>query len=477
MKMKFLIFFLIATINIGFSQDWNPFVFNQNSYYKQEHIGTIKVENFLLDSILSQGDEEVSYFNTQFDIKSECYPELNDNLKTFHYLYEENRIHSLIKRNDSIIFMIPTFSGVDSFIFMPYAQLNDSWISNGITIRCTALEALDIFGIQDSVKTFTCTGKGYDGIEFILSKNHGFIKFRPIFTFLFNPASPSPYYELIGFTNENVSVGYKQPDFSDYFHLSPGDVLFWENYIDDYDITHPPVIRYSVDTITAAFISPDSVRYDFIRTSYDKDWNISNTVNFYNYHLKKAEGRVVHNNTSWYGLMYNDFYPKAEIFYLESLTIKIENNDTITFADYESTSLIIDTSDCMVEFIADYSSFAGFSTKAGAVYYSNGFSSKTLIGSIINGVRYGDTEIKTSVGNIVTDNIKVYPNPFFDHLIIDSPNNLVAQIEIYDTIGNLILEKETYGERIDLKELGNGLYVLKYVDSKKKVRQTKIIKL
>jgi hypothetical protein len=478
MKTKFTLILLILTAHAGFSQDWNLFVLGRNSYYKQQYDDSAKVENFLLDSVLSTGHTEISYFNSKSTLKPDCYHNIKQEFEDFGWL-NPNKIDRLIKVNDSVLFTVRYPDEQDTFIFKPYAKLNDSWSTNGVTISCSALGVLDIFGNQDSVKTYTCAGNGYDGIEFILSKNHGFIKFLPLNEFLYHSTSSDfpPCFELIGFSDGMTSKGYTQPDFSDYFHLHAGDLLYWRDYSDPFDITQPRSTTYHLDSITYAYISPDSVHYDYKRISYNGNGAVSHVGNYSTYHLRKDEGNIVQNHTSWFGLKYNR-YQSGDVFFLESLYYKTENHDTVTYAQYYLRGLIIDTISCETGQIMDYDLTVGFSTRAGKIFqgtYSWGESSTTLIGSIIDGVKYGATEIPTGVVNIRDGSLMVYPNPVKDYLTIVSLNHTLNSIEIYDVAGNLVTTQK-YRDNLYLGELKSGVYIVKIWNDHKYIGQRKIIK-
>ena len=62
-----------------------------------------------------------------------------------------------------------------------------------------------------------------------------------------------------------VIRGYKQPDFSDYFHLNASDMLFWKDVSDPDDPREPNSTTYHVDSIISSYISYDSVySYNFV---------------------------------------------------------------------------------------------------------------------------------------------------------------------------------------------------------------------
>jgi hypothetical protein len=66
------------------------------------------------------------------------------------------------------------------------------------------------------------------------------------------------------------------------------------------------------------------------------------------------------------------------------------------------------------------------------------------------------------------DSIFIYPNPTNDLLFIQrNINTLNEKIQIFDFTGHLVFENINYsGENINIKQLNNGVYILKYSDTK-----------
>lgn len=72
----------------------------------------------------------------------------------------------------------------------------------------------------------------------------------------------------------------------------------------------------------------------------------------------------------------------------------------------------------------------------------------------------------------------VYPNPTSDIINISSMNNISCNMFLYDNNGRLILTKfsENSEDQISIKNLSNGIYYLKIVDSENKIDVKTIIK-
>lgn len=463
----------------GSAQDWQLFNINQLSYYQQHYDKSIKVETFLFDSVFNNNGIDYLYFNSKSDFFNDCYTILKKEYESYYWIKNPDKIDSLIIINDTVFFIMNYASVLDTFIFKPYCNVGDSWITNSIKIECTEKNSTCIFDILDSIKIFRCLDSPYDTIEFILSKSFGLIKFLPFKEFFHKDVRTDfdPYFEFIGFNKEGVSKGYTQPDFSDYFHLSAGDILFWRDFSIPLDTIYYELIEYHVDSITYAFISNDSVYYDYIRTTYNHNGEVSNIGNNHIYHLRKNEGKIVKNLTSWFG-HYETYYQESEVFFSSAIYYKIENRDRISYFKYELPGLLIDTIDCLVVEIADCDLTVEYSTREGLIFeasYSWGENSTTLIGSIIDGVEYGTTEIPTLLKTISIEQINIYPNPVIDNIILKSYNSKIRTIELYDIMGNLLFSKP-YNEILNLKEINSGIYVLRLIDNNKNFINFRIVK-
>jgi beta-glucanase (GH16 family) len=64
------------------------------------------------------------------------------------------------------------------------------------------------------------------------------------------------------------------------------------------------------------------------------------------------------------------------------------------------------------------------------------------------------------VESTVANNFTVYPNPTSDIIAIKTNEN-IDKVELYSTLGQLVINKNTAAKQIDVQHLNTGLYILK----------------
>ncbi len=87
---------------------------------------------------------------------------------------------------------------------------------------------------------------------------------------------------------------------------------------------------------------------------------------------------------------------------------------------------------------------------------------------------FENTTVSLTIPENTLQNENVYPNPVTNVLTINS-NSEVSKIELYNTLGQLILENNNRSE-INLSSILNGTYFIKYYDHNRNVTIRKIIK-
>jgi hypothetical protein len=276
-----------------------------------------------------------------------------------------------------------------------------------------------------------------------------------------------------------MTKGYRQPTFSDYFHLNTGDVLYWEEIVTTPDFG----FIYHKDSLVAVEKTPNSIAYQYQRTKYDQNKNITEVTTASDEYQMTKEGVILVNQPSWYG---NQTWhtalsvPYRFLFLSSALQREFENGDTITNFECTFTPIYSYLDSCRIVQVADApAEIIGFSTREGVTKKLTVNSSSdymNLIGSKIDGVKRGITDfIPTGLNEFESGKVKLFPNPVINELSIQIPNATVERIELYDLNGRLVLSFDK-SETINISQVNTGIYVVKIQDSKNIVRFQKIVK-
>ena len=112
-------------------------------------------------------------------------------------------------------------------------------------------------------------------------------------------------------------------------------------------------------------------------------------------------------------------------------------------------------------------------TRAGElVYVAKSFKNNSIIGSYVSG-----TERTSSIEELQLEDISLaYPNPATESIFL---NVEIAQgaYEIIDLAGQVVLRGDIAGPSISVAEIDNGMYIIKLLESNKKTRLMKFMKL
>lgn len=495
--MKGISFGLMMLISLAvLSSDWDLFPFRQKTFYNNNVTGNYKYADlFVMDSIRVSGQDTVLFFRRNLNLQGagNCY---TSTLQAMPYTIDDfYNIDSLVQRRDTVFYHWNL--STKPFYFLPKASPGQSWtvISdyglndyNQITVTCSGVQLETFLGITDSVKTFTMTPNGSSSNQipitnFVmkLSKNHGLIAFVPFVLFLYHPNTVDfTSLELIGLDSLGTEHGYKQPKFSDYFHLAVGDILLWKREVIPDWIISPAWSEYYRDSITQAVNTPDSVLYTFSRMKKDTDNIITQYSGLTTVFRKSELTNIVETPPCWIGFGNNQFgqsFSVNHVLYWRSsfleLTIGSVNADTSTAYHFITDYSIVDTTDCMLYQAFDISSSFTIDTRAGVTQYcSNNFGSNcvTLIGSKIAGHQTGS--ITLSVNNPITattNDLKIYPNPSTDEICIDNLTHQKFGYQIYSATGQLFQQGICDDHKIDIAGLHSGLYFIRIQMNEKNI--------
>ena len=104
----------------------------------------------------------------------------------------------------------------------------------------------------------------------------------------------------------------------------------------------------------------------------------------------------------------------------------------------------------------------------------NDHTSLTIINADGDQAIYGDALL--GVDEFSKESITVYPNPAKDILIIDgNPGIQIDSIQVYDLLGELILQENGDTNQIDVSSLNSGVFLIK-IETDKGVLTKKLIK-
>ncbi len=263
-----------------------------------------------------------------------------------------------------------------------------------------------------------------------------------------------------------MKAGYTQPDFSDYFHLTEGDVIYWESRRTNGSPWDN--ITYYRDSITYSFISDDSVYYEMEVKSYDENGDLGTVSNAPVYYHRQG-----YEILSGISSSYSDVNNVNDFVY--SFDVLFGVNDTVTEFSYIMGGVLL--RDCEISAIADIvTDSRKYSTQLGyAGYYSSWSdrSYKEIIGFEINGKVEGNG-IPTGISSSTNINFNVFPNPFTDLISVESEQEL-SKVDLVTVQGELILESNDVSQ-INTSNLASGIYFLRFYNEQGLIGIQKVVK-
>lgn len=486
--MKKILFFLFILFSFrSYSGDWELFPLGQKTYFSYQDDTVTKVEVYAMDSVVSNGSVDSLYFRKKlpYSQPSACN---FDSIRLSQWSgIPEFLIDSLIKNSDTTFYY--SSQSTLPFYFVTSAVVGQSWTItsdfpandyNQITITCDSLIVGTFVGLTDSVKVFSMTASGVspgqipvDNFIIKLSKNYGLIEFVPLNRFLAHPSYKDFFtMKLIGIESDSVQAYYKQPAFSDYFDLSPGDILFWDYYLYFIQSPFPADFHfYYRDSITNVAIYPDSVIYTYDRMKEDTDMVVTQTFNNHMYFRKS--------NLEQLCLMKPDWYAFGDIDYLEtlpyissysqywesdgiSLIIDSSSGDTITSSALSTFGNTLNFNNCNYTSVVDYYKAITLDSKRGVTSIIRGPESMTLTGSRINGIQNGNITLNVEKQNDSRSVFRIFPNPAIGTITFHSDVDLKnSEYFIYNISGQLVDQNEYNGGEINISILSSGIYIVK----------------
>jgi hypothetical protein len=494
MRSHGLIFvFLLFHYSNLFAQDWSLSPLNQKSYYKYFiSDSSTRVEINVCDSVLLQGNTEVSLFGTKIAHKGfgNCYASIFGN-GSIYTIFD-----SLFKSGDTIFFPYP----YHEIYFLPNSQPGESWILNGYTsikISCTSIILDTVLGIPDSVKIFSLeefprvsVNYPIDDYSIKLSKHYGLIGFLRFSEFKYHSLNSRfyTYFNLNGIQNVSGIIGYNQGSFLDWLPYGAGDILLWNI---SSSTNHPPSSSeyFSRDSIFYVYVSPDTFTYSYNRKNYNSGGMISVSSGTETYTLGSIGNlltsfpyeRLVKRGDPDVGLTDPSLW--------ESSTLNLDTDTVIggfmTNRIFTGFGSSFDTNTCSYNQVYQYYSFfMGFSDHLGITSIYDGLFNqwnhrKTLVAASLNGNVYGDISFKVGISDIEnTIDLKTFPNPARDYIIFILPGKDKIKIELYGMDGKKVIVIENFdsGSKLNISDLPEGVYLTRISD-KNLIWNKRIIKI
>lgn len=401
----------------------------------------------------------------------------------------------------------------DSIHIKRSAQLNDTWImckyANGDYLNATisSISLQNFLGITDSVKTISLQRTDsiyttvFDSINYrqlLLSENYGFIRFTNFHYF----PSLAEEYELVGCNNPKF--GKQILRFDQIYNFNPGDVFQYHSMSynlngksdcicqyyflsrDTDTIQNSIEYRYSDSSLCTytSFVSP--------YTSTDLSDSIYTASLFlvpgssWIYGLYAAPGPFNYDSSLTAYLDYG-LYHKLNFNFASSNFSGRQKTDVFgpnTFSIYSPPHLIIDSSSfsycdyrcsSFVEGLGCISSNAivsyGLYCQYDLIYYKKG--------TEVWGTPVSLSNILSKAEVPKTIYLDLYPNPFSDHLNLDSHNEEIQTVRLISGMGKVVLEQNKIQNNscsINTESLIEGYYILE-IETKNLIDHRLLIKM
>jgi hypothetical protein len=230
---------------------------------------------------------------------------------------------------------------------------------------------------------------------------------------------------------------------------------------------------FEKDSITSTIYTSDSIVYFYNKFSTNYNNGIDTMLNQILVYKKSVCREMLEGVTEWEYLTPALSFGDTTVYNNNYLYWRKNNYyglDTIGNESYQRIVIywsghIQDITDCKSsisvsdsDFEVYFNTLYGFSKE---LYFGWGLSIYEVIGGIIDGKKYGITDLPTSLpnGNSVNSLI-IYPNPAQDFISIN-PAGRIYRYKICNLFGETMLDGISEGKNIDISRLGKGLYFMK----------------
>ncbi len=491
--MKNIYIILILTPAFCFAQNWNPFPFDQETYFK---INDEKIVMHYNDSITILGNTNILFLGATFyDFPFDnCYDD-------FVNQFGENPMEVIFKTNNHIYWKQDSLK----LKFFPFVNPGATWNVptphlfnfSHIQFSCDSIKLDSVFNVLDSIKYYSAqfyndTTPGPDTYSFILSKNYGFIKYYPMNKILLD-SSFKEEFSLAGFIS-NGEHGFTR-SFENFFHgIEIGDCYKYRVIDKAYNGIFNG--RY-IDSIISITMLSDTLRYKVRRKGngwlfiYDPivDGKVQNPITINEtvdiFYRKQKFKR----NTFCLGWPYFDDsfggYGSLDSCFHNSFGWQV------SFSYYPNIKKFENGFNCDTYLAGHGYHFTKYGVGLGITHDESQFSSgaddteyrlKRLLGYKKNGIIVGDmSPIPPVVISTLSPEIpllEISPNPSSDFIYINNKNYSSLEIEFYNINGQLLHQskKNSSNIKIDVANFPNGLYFIRANDGEN-IFQNRFIKI
>ena len=477
---NFLLICLIGFSNLLLAQNWELFPFEQKSYYQR--ISNYEyLETLTQDSILNSS----YYFNrkTNLDEVHNC---LNELWQQHPY---EGLMDSIIISNDTTYYYYSILN--NPFYFLSQEEPGGSWIIDAdnstegysqIKISCTSKDFESVFGVMDSVKTYSLFGIGLgvfdnplDTLVIKLSKSFGLIQYYDFHEFLIHPDEfKFTVNRLVGYIIEDDTIGYTVPSWKSFFNYQVNDIRFWKHTrFSPFNTIE--FEEYYKEIFIDVEYTEDSIVYTFNKLLLDQFGDFIYTEN--NKQVLKAT--VFKNITN----AVNDFYTVSSDWYLNyepennfsiwstdkwQLDMNTIPGDTIIYLNNYDNFGWLDTIDCSISYASDATFSYALNSFSGIYQYNQSvfgfYPANMLIGYKIGDVTWGELDFPTEINQLRKNEIEIFPNPATNIIYTGITITRPLQYSIYNLQSQLINNGMLTENTISVSDITSGVYLLEIRD-------------
>lgn len=492
MKKILFIFTFLLFYSLANGQDWRTVTSGKTFFQVPVDSFAINgihslIRSAAYDSVTVQGSDSIFYFPVTSRIMG--YDSLHKCLDTLHgsWWLGFNMVRNI---NGDETYQN---TNADAILFKTKAPLNASWtgatiLGNTYTFTVTQIDTMTVDGVVDSIKRISISSSSaspYNGHEFVLSKEHGFLQTFEIYFFglhifggitgdYFDQSYIHPFLFQehkrlpLAFNNQH----YHEIDLT--YRYNPGNAWTFEKF----DILGGPHVwyRYTLydSILSSTLLSSNSISVTFRRDSVTEfghplvfdPWGnpIVDTVEltmstnniitdtFYSTPYVLNSDTLKPENISYLDTL---FYSKAlGLYSLDTLPnnkwlVKYSTDDNHSIEDGDTTSQICLRYQFTVSGVGYYKHnyFPGFGTSLDSFANYNGFQQLTfehyerLLYAKLNGMIWGRW-INLGTHNLeqLTD-VRLYPNPTSHTIHLDSGKLLHdVRVSMYNGMGVLVYQ-------------------------------------